>query len=108
MRFADVQPIDSTPSTTEPGDAVATPVWPPSYVAEPADAAGSTWMTPKPVDVEAGHRRWIGRRDILPVSMSTLSFFADDPTLIGRYRRRAGDVGDGWRSLLLGAPPALV
>ena len=107
MRFADVQPIDSTASTTEPGDAVATRVCPPRYAAEPADAAGSTWTIPKPVDVDAGHPRWIGRRDILPVSMSTLSFFADDPTLIGRYRRRAGDVGDAWRSLLLGAPPAL-
>ena len=27
--------------------------------------------------------------------------------LIGRHRRRPGDVGDDWRSLLLGAPPGL-
>lgn len=27
--------------------------------------------------------------------------------LVGRRRRRIGDVGDSWRSLLLGAPPAL-
>jgi hypothetical protein len=26
--------------------------------------------------------------------------------LIGRRQRRVGDVGDAWRSLLLGAPPA--
>jgi hypothetical protein len=28
-------------------------------------------------------------------------------TLIGRQRRRPGDDGDDWRSLLLGAPPVL-
>jgi hypothetical protein len=27
-------------------------------------------------------------------------------SLVGRHRRRLGDVGDDWRSLLLGAPPA--
>jgi hypothetical protein len=27
--------------------------------------------------------------------------------LIGRYRRRLGDVGEDWRALLLGAPPAV-
>jgi hypothetical protein len=29
------------------------------------------------------------------------------PALIGRQRRRPGDDGDDWRSLLLGAPPGL-
>jgi hypothetical protein len=28
--------------------------------------------------------------------------------LIGRQRRRVGDVGDDWRSLLFGAPPQRV
>jgi hypothetical protein len=26
--------------------------------------------------------------------------------LVGRHRRRVGDAGEGWRALLLGAPPA--
>jgi hypothetical protein len=45
----------------------------------------------------------------LPVSMMTLALVACVVVseLIGRCRRRIGDDGDVWRSLLFGAPPVV-
>jgi hypothetical protein len=39
------------------------------------------------------------------VTATALALFGVADGLVGRRRRRIGDVGESWRALLLGAPP---
>jgi len=71
-----------------------------------AVAAGERQARPALAGVRPLRLRRLLSRIAAPVAPWVLAAIALAADLVGRTRRRLGDVGDDWRSLLVGAPPA--
>jgi hypothetical protein len=77
--------------------------------AEPAAGDAAVLAAPKVLPRLVAPRLTV---DVVPAGwggftqLSLVAFFSVAAGLVGRRLRRVGDVGDDWRSLLEGAPPA--